>query len=220
MSDTTYWIVFALGVASFLTMEVLGAALTPSLIRSFDRPDEAPALHAWDLRGRLAPLLAATIVVAIIHSGLRTLVALVPAPTWIDLTWLMIWMLVVLGILLLLRLLLDLATPVAVVERCGPVRALKRSWTLTWSGAALLELFATRFPLLAVVVAPKCIAWLVSRLVDSPLSMHQADLLVGPAGLALALPFAIARGALLYHRYRVRVDGIDSARIAKDASPS
>lgn len=102
---------------------------------------------------------------------------------------------------------LSVAVPAVVVERIGPMQALRRSWELTRDHRLTVFLAAL---VLAVVVF------------GANAGGQAATALLGPAGLLLALPLQVLvlslpvlLPAVAYHDLRVQKEGIDTSELAK-----
>lgn len=237
-----------LGIAALLVtlQEVLAAAiqlLTADIPTSIDLTAGAQLNLSGGL-GALIGLLVSTVVGAVLTGMIVVLTAEDTlgrglglgevwqrvAPRLVALTGLalMVGVLAVLGLFLLLipGLILwsawALATPALLLERLGPVRAMRRSWQLAWPD--LLRVFAIRFVgvLLSLVIlyAIATPFLVIGALIDNS-NTGSGDsaavwalvfTLIGSIlGGIIARPFNAGVVALLYVDRRMRAEGLDVA---------
>ena len=186
-----------------LTTLLITAGLTAYLTdRVLDRPADLRACLRVGL-SRLLPLLGALVLV-----GLGLMIGFV--------------LCLVPGIILFVRW--NFASQAVVVERAGPIAAIKRSYWLT----------AGRFwPVLAIVVLSLLLAGIVSSVITGILNavviaVTHADkvataatgLVTGTIANGLTLPFSSAVAVITYLDLRVRREGLDVHLLAQGITES
>lgn len=114
-------------------------------------------------------------------------------------------------------------SPAVVVERCGPLRALRRSWGL--SRGARMRLFGvmavawliTMLPTFAIMlVFGGAAAFVDPAAVQASLGTLVVQQIVNVAAGALATPFLVGTFVVLYYDRRVRTEGYDIEKALDD----
>lgn len=193
---------FLIVIISVISSLLITAGLTAYLTdRVLDRPTNLKACLRVGL-SRLLPLLGAGLLVGL-GAGIGILACIVP------------------GIILFVRW--NFANQAVVVERAGPIAAIKRSYWLT----------AGRFwPLLAIIMLSFILAGIVSSVITGILGAivaaitHSNRLATAATGLVtgviaggLTLPFSAAVSVITYLDLRVRREGLDVQLLAQGISP-
>ncbi len=194
----TFLIVTISVISSLLITAGLTAYLTD---RVLDRPTNLNACLRVGL-SRLLPLLGAGFLVGL-GAGIGIIACIVP------------------GIILFVRW--NYASQAVVVERAGPIAAIKRSYWLT----------AGRFwPLLAIIMLSFILAGIVSSVItgilgaivaaithSNRLATSATGFVTGVVASGLTLPFSAAVSVITYLDLRVRREGLDVQLLAQGISP-
>lgn len=183
---------FLIVIISVISSLLITAGLTAYLTdRVLDRPANLKACLRVGL-SRLLPLLGAGLLVGL-GAGIGILLCIVP------------------GIILFVRW--NFANQAVVVERAGPLAAIKRSYWLT----------AGRFwPLLAIIMLSLILAGIVSSVItgilgvivvaitdSNRLATAATGFVTGVIASGLTLPFSAAVSVITYLDLRVRREGLD-----------
>lgn len=194
--------------------------------------DRARLADTWRAtRGRIPALLGnvlllvllATLLVALVVGAIVALAFLADA---VEVVWVAVLVGILLGVGLVVLLVwggarLSLAPAAVVLERMGPVRALRRAWSLTrggqgWRVTGITLLAGLLSNIFTTVVQTPIIFGVMmllgpSGFIDNPVSPtmlvidHLSQLVVN----ALVIPFTAGVAALLYLDQRMRKEGLD-----------
>ncbi len=140
--------------------------------------------------------------------------------------WVLVFILVTLGMLLLiipgiwLAVACTFAWPIVAIERRGPIAAISRSIYLVqghwWRVFATLLLFQLLIAMLrAALTYPLTIPLALGLVNVSPVAAQVASQLVGYAVHIAVVPLAIIALVLLYYDLRVRKEGLDLELLAR-----
>ena len=138
-------------------------------------------------------------------------------------TLLVLLVLALLVPLLLLTVRFLLVDQAIVLEGCGAIEGLKRSWRLSsgafWRVAGVALLLGVLTYLISEV--PALLAGAVLQVVGTsldPLGAQSITIGLSQLGLVLALPLQVAVYTLLYYDLRVRAEGYDLELLAQQAA--
>ena len=207
-------------VLSVISTYALSAALT-AIIGKLVLREELDSKSALIMALKIAPKLFATTLLGFLVSGIATIVVVVvalvaKAPALL----LLVLPTSIMSIWLIIRF--TMAGPALVLERLGPVQALRRSFALTkgrW------------WPILGIMFLSGLVTGIPSNIVDGLLNSVLKGLggnnaafefiwaaVAGTASGALFAPLTAAISVFLYFDLRVRKEGFDLQRLAADFS--